>query len=222
MMPRREVEQGLAATVYQPDGAAEAEPVIVLMHGRGADPSDLGPLRHGIPTGASLVLPRAPHSALEWGYGPGWAWYRYEGGTRPEAASFEASQARLEGFLDELPDVLGFDPGPIVLGGFSQGGTMALAYSLRHPGRLAGVLVFSGFLPQHPDVEVTEETVGTPIWWGHGTHDPAVRHAWAVEGRAALEAAGADIEARDYQMGHAISPEELEDAMAWVSTRLRR
>jgi phospholipase/carboxylesterase len=212
----------LEMTVLGAEGASDGVAVIVLMHGRGAAPSDLAPLRSGLPAGAVLVLPRALHPGRPWGYGPGWAWYRYEGGTRPEPASFEASQAELEELLDGLPDVLGFRPGPVVLGGFSQGGTMALGYALRHPEHAAGVLVFSGFLPEHPEVEVTPETVRTPVWWGHGTADPAVRHTWAVEGRAALRSAGAELEARDYPIGHAISPEELADAAGWLDRQFRR
>lgn len=221
MMRDRERSPVLEAIVQPPAVEADGTPVVVLMHGRGADATDLAPLRPHLAPGAAVVLPRAPHHGLAWGYGPGWAWYRYEGGTRPEPASFAISQSRLDGFLEALPETLGFEPGPVVLGGFSQGGTMALGHALRNPGRLAGVLVFSGFLPEHEDVPVTSEAVaGTPIWWGHGTLDMAVRHAWAVEGRAALRAAGADLEARDYPMGHGISPQELGDAAAWLADRL--
>jgi phospholipase/carboxylesterase len=195
------------------DGA----PVVVLMHGRGADPSDLAGLRRWIPDAAALVLPRAPFRASEWGYGPGWAWYQYDGEDRPEVHSFRASQDALHDLLESLPDALAYVPGPIVLGGFSQGGTMATGYALRLPGRVAGVMNLSGFLPEHPDVAVTREAVGeTPYFWGHGISDPAIPHALAERGRRALREAGADLDARDYAMGHAISPDELRDAVAWM------
>ena len=212
----------LETRVLRPDDAGNGTPVLVLMHGRGADADDLAPLKSGLPDRLTVVLPRAPHSGLPWGYGPGWAWYRYEGGTRPEPKSFRSSHEALEGLLEGLPSLLGFAPGPVTLGGFSQGGTMALSYALRHPGAVDAVLVFSGFLADHPDVPVTMESVaGTPFWWGHGTQDPAVRHEWAVEGRAALQEAGAELETRDYPMGHGISPEELADAARWLEDRLK-
>jgi phospholipase/carboxylesterase len=211
----------LESHVLDPTHPVDGDAVVVLMHGRGASPSDLAPLRRVLPDRVSLVLPRAPHPGLPWGYGPGWAWYRYEGGTRPEVESFRASQAALEELLRGLPDLLGYRPGPIVLGGFSQGGTMALAHALQNPGIYPAVLVFSGFLADHPDVSVTPGSVeGTAIWWGHGTADPAVRHDWAVEGRARLVSAGAELEARDYPMGHGISPDELHDAVEWLEARI--
>ncbi|NIP83852.1 MAG: phospholipase [Gemmatimonadetes bacterium] len=207
----------LEARILGPDRSRAGTPVVVLLHGRGADPSDLAPLRPAFPADVAVVLPRAPHAAAQWGYGPGWAWYRYEGGDRPEVESFRTSQAELESLLAGLPDLLGYDPGPVLLGGFSQGGTTALAYALRHAGAVPGVLVFSGFVPSHPDVEVTPESVAdTGIWWGHGTRDPAVPHALAERGRTALERAGARLTVRDYPVGHGIIPEELRDAVTWL------
>ena len=104
-------------------------------------------------------------------------------------------QAALNELVAGLPELLGFDPGPVVPGGFSQGGTMALGYALQNPGAVPAVLNFSGFVPSHPDVEVAPDTVaGTAFWWGHGTEDPAVPHQLAVRGREALREAGARIE----------------------------
>lgn len=207
----------LELRVLDSPGVEDDAPVIVLMHGRGADPSDLVGLRSALPDRTALVLPRAPFAAAEWGYGPGWAWYRYAGDDRPEAETFRAAQLALDQMLESLPDTLGYRPGPIVVGGFSQGGTMSLARALRRPGEVAGVLNFSGFLPDHPDVTVSPESVrGTKFFWGHGTADPAIPFALAERGRRALREADADLEAHDYPMGHAISPDEMRHAAAWL------
>lgn len=203
--------------VLDPARPTDGTPVVVLMHGRGAEPSDLASLRPWLPDAVALVLPRAPFSAAEWGYGPGWAWYRYEGEDRPEEESFRAAQQDLDDLVEVLPSRLGYRPGAVILGGFSQGGTMSIGRALRHPGAVAGVLNFSGFLPGHPDVPVTSESVvGTSFFWGHGTDDPAIPHTLAQQGRRALREAGAELEARDYAMGHSISPDEMRDAAAWL------
>lgn len=204
-----------------PDGAADGAPLIVLLHGRGSDRFDLLGLRRGLPAEAVLVTPEAPFPGGAWGYGGGWAWYRYLGEDRPEPESFEASQSELERFLEALPGELPVRPGPLFLGGFSQGGTMSLAHALRRPGEIAHVLNFSGFLANHPSVEVNPGTVaGTRIFWGHGTGDPAIPFVMALRGREALRAVGADLEAHDYAIGHWIDPEELAAASAWIRTGL--
>jgi predicted esterase len=50
----------------------------------------------------------------------------------------------LEEFLADLPVLLGFQPGPLVLGGFSQGGTTSLVYALTRPGSVDGIVNLSG------------------------------------------------------------------------------
>ncbi len=201
--------------------AGDGATVLVLMHGRGADASDLAALRPWLPASMALLLPQAPHPGAPWGYGPGWAWYRYEGEDRPDAATFSASQESLEQQLGALDATLGFRPGPVVLGGFSQGGAMALGYALSHPADVVAVMNFSGFVPAHPTVTVSPATVaGTAFFWGHGTADPAIPLSLARRGRDALRAAGADLEARDYAMGHGIQPAEIRDAVAWLERRL--
>jgi phospholipase/carboxylesterase len=192
--------------------------VLVLLHGRGATERDMIGLAQALPSGAGVVAPRAPFEAAPWGYGPGWAWYRYLGDDRPEPESFERSQRELDTLLDALPETLPYAPRVVVVGGFSQGGTMALGNALRHPGRRTGVLNFSGFLPQHPSVDATPEAVrGTRFFWGHGTRDPNIPFSFAQRGRAALRAAGADLEIWDGAIGHWIEAAELAAAVAWLN-----
>jgi phospholipase/carboxylesterase len=195
------------------DGAT----VLVLLHGRGADASDMLQLGAALPADFALVAPRAPFDAAPWGYGPGRAWYRYVGEDRPEPVSFEDSQSQLTEWLAALPSELDFTPGGIVLGGFSQGGTMSVGQALRRPGEVPAAINFSGFLPNHPSVTVDARTVaGTRFFWGHGTRDPNIPFELGERGRAALRRAGADLTVWDGQIGHWIDPEELSAALEWA------
>lgn len=204
-----------------PEGARDGAPLLVLLHGRGTDRFDLLGLAPHLAPDAVVVTAQAPHPGAPWGYGPGWAWYRYLGGNVPDPESFEASQEALAALLSELPSRLPVRTGPVALGGFSQGGTMSLAYALRNPGAVPLAVCLSGFLPHHPSVRATPESVrGTRFFWGHGTMDPAIPFAMGQEGRAALRAAGADLETRDYPMGHGISPDEARDVREWIARSL--
>jgi phospholipase/carboxylesterase len=204
-----------------PDNAANGAPLIVLLHGRGSDEHDLMGLAPHLPDDAIIISPRAPFPGAPWGYGPGWAWYQFLRGTTPEPHSFEAGQQKLSAFLAQLPGLLPVKPGPLVLGGFSQGGTSALAHALRHPGDVPLTVNLSGFLADHPTFNATPKSVaGTAIFWGHGTEDPAIPFVHAEAGRAALTAAGADLTAHDYHAGHTITPTELQDLNAWLGARL--
>jgi len=206
-----------------PSPATDGSPVLVLLHGRGSDENDLLGLADHLPADWVVITPRAPFSGLPWGYGPGFAWYQFLGGSRPEPRSFEESQTRLGEFLAELPTILGPKPGPLVLGGFSQGGTVALGHALRRPGGVPLIVNLSGFLPDHPSVAVTPATVaGTELFWGHGTLDPNIPYELATAGWERLEQAGAKLTARSYRMGHTISEPELTDLIGWIRERTHR
>src|SRR5690606_8541109 len=197
---------------YLTDAGAPDGPILVLLHGRGSDERDLLPLGRMLSASATVVAPRAPFPGTPWGYGPGWAWYRFVGGTTPEPRSFEAGQEQLAEFLRNLPAELGRPDARLIVGGFSQGGTSALAWAMRHPQRAAAILVFSGFLADHPSVVASPDNVAQhPIWWGHGTADGAIPFEHAEAGWAQLTAAGAAIETHRFDgMGHTISREAAE------------
>ncbi len=207
----------LGYDLSRPPAAGDGSTVLVLLHGRGSHRGDLQALRPLSPEEWVLVTPQAPHPGHPWGYGPGWAWYRYEGEDRVDQGSLDWSLGALDRFLGELPTALGFTSRRTVLGGFSQGGTMSLAYALSHPGAVDGVLNLSGFLVDSPAVRPQAAAeAGTPIFWAHGIRDTAVPHRLALKGRPRLKAAGAMLTERDYDIGHWIIPEEIADAVAFV------
>ena len=198
-------------------GAFQAgDPVAVLLHGRGSDERDLLGLRPGLPPGVALVTPRAPFPGRPWGYGPGWAWYRYVAQDQVVPETLEASLAALDRFLAGLEDVLGAEPGPVVLGGFSQGGTTSLAYGLTRPDRVAGIANLSGFYVSQPPIAAPEDGA-PPVFWGHGTLDPAIPFALALDGRQRLREQGVDVSSLDLRIGHGIAPEELTAFGEWVA-----
>jgi phospholipase/carboxylesterase len=218
-MPSSERHSSTQDILRVPSDFQTGGPLVVLLHGRGADKDDLAPLSEFLPEAAAAAFPRAPFPAAPWGYGPGFAWYRFLGGAKPEPASFSGGQKALTHYLDALPGRLPAVPGPLILGGFSQGGTSALAWALAHPGRVAGVLMLSGFLAEHPSVVVGPDSArGLNVFWGHGTEDGSIPHALGEQGRATLRAAGARVESHDYPTGHTISREEMEDARAWMGS----
>lgn len=185
--------------------------VLVLLHGRGSDMYDLQGLRSLLPSDWTLVTPQAIYPGAPWGYGPGWAWYRYVQQDQVVPETLEASLAALDGFLDGLPELLGGPPGRLMLGGFSQGGTTSLAYAFSRPGRVEAVLNFSGFLAD--GVALPDPADAPPVFWGHGLHDPAIPYALAVRGRGKLSAAGIPVRTSDHPIGHGIVPAQVADAV---------
>jgi phospholipase/carboxylesterase len=200
-----------------PERVSDGANVIVLLHGRGADRFDLLGLRKRFPDNWFVVTPEAPFAAAPWGYGPGWAWYRFLGRNRPEEESLNTSLERLHELLDAMPKIVGVEPARVALGGFSQGGTLSMAYALSHVDGPSHILNFSGFLADHPRVNVTPASVkGYRFFWAHGTQDPNIPFDLAIEGRSILRKSQADLTAHDYNIGHWIDAQELIDANDWL------
>lgn len=209
----------LGFDLSRPRDAGDGATAAVLLHGRGSHRGDLQALRPHVPADWVLLTPEAPHPGHPWGYGPGWAWYRYLGDDRVEEEGLADSLAAVDALLAELPALVGLRPGRLILGGFSQGGTVSLAYALTHPGAAAATLVFSGFLAATPSLgDDLLAAARTPIFWGHGTRDLNIPLKLAQRGRKRLAAAGVPMEARDYDIGHGIEPAEVGDAVAFVET----
>jgi phospholipase/carboxylesterase len=220
----------LHVEIASPRAAAKDITVAILLHGRGSDEADLAGLGPALPDDWALILPRAPFPGSAWGYGGGWAWYRYLGGTRPDPDSYARSLAAVAGLLDDVPQILGRSPARVLLGGFSQGGTVSLGYALaanagrvpagnaeRDAPRVRYLASLSGFLPDHPRVQVAPATVaGTRFFWAHGRRDPATPFPVAADGRAALLAAGADLVINDFDGGHWIDPASISAMVDWM------
>lgn len=205
--------------LHRADASADGSTVVVLLHGRGSDKSDLMGLQPMLPADWTVVTPEAPFPSAPWGYGPGSAWYHYVEDDRVVPETLEQSLGTLDTFMSEIPGIVGFQPGRVVLGGFSQGGTTSLAYALSRPGSVASVLVFSGFLVADAAVDESGKAPPvTPIFWGHGVADPAIPISLAEKGRARLRRAGARLVTEDYRIGHWIVAEEVADAVAAVKS----
>ena len=202
---------------HVPDGAGDESPVLILLHGRGSDEQDLLGLVPFLGPDTIVVTPRAPFPAGPWGYGPGWAWYRYLEEDRVEEDTLRTSLESLDLLLEALDEELPIRPGKRILGGFSQGGTTSLAWALTRPGMVAGVANFSGFLVSSPLVPVGREgSASLPIFWGHGRLDPAIPFVLAERGRRRLEEAGFEVEKWDHPAGHQITSEEVESFLEWL------
>lgn len=205
----------LAYELRRPTAFEGAPTVAVLLHGRGSHMGDLQALAPALPSSWFLVTPQAPNPGSLWGYGPGWAWYRYIAEDRVVEEALAESLDKLDAFLGTLPQIVGETPGRVVLGGFSQGGTMSLAYALSYPGRVSAIWNFSGFLAASVDPASGAGTA-PPIYWGHGHHDPAIPFALAERGRDRLAEAGVSVTAGDFPIGHWIDPEEVRQALEIV------
>jgi fermentation-respiration switch protein FrsA (DUF1100 family) len=88
--------------------------------------------------------------------------------------------------------------------------------------KLAGLIVLSGYLPGAKKFSLTSGLESTPVHHFHGTSDPVVRFEWAEKTQKGLVGKGLiQYNVKTYPgMGHSISPSELNDVKAVISSLL--
>lgn len=110
----------------------------------------------------------------------------------------------------------------IVLGGFSQGGALALYAGLTQPQRLGGIVGFSCWLPLHKSFPAARlAPVATPVFQCHGDCDPVVPYKMGQMTASILKAFMTECTFSTYRgMSHTSSPDEMDDLK--VSSRKRQ
>jgi phospholipase/carboxylesterase len=197
-------------------------PLILAIHGWGANAHDLlglAPMIHG---GRAIVLcPQGTVAVPVGGGNYGYGWFPLNPGAPPDVAAFERGADALRAFVDGAVARYPVDPKKIVPIGFSQGGVMAYDLALRDPGRFAGLAALSSWLPGllAESLPKVPEQEGLPVLIVHGTADPMLGIEKARESRELLRPFGVALTYREFDMGHEIRPDALRVILKWLDDK---
>ncbi|XP_029191445.1 acyl-protein thioesterase 2-like [Acropora millepora] len=110
----------------------------------------------------------------------------------------------------------------IVLGGFSQGGALAVYTALTMEKTLGGILLLSSWLPIYKSFPACiKGNSKTPILQCHGKLDPIVAFRFGEMTRDVLKSFCSKFEFKSYaDMAHSSSPEEMADVNKWLTGRV--
>jgi phospholipase/carboxylesterase len=140
--------------------------LIVLLHGRGSNETDIIALARRLPAGPAYVAVRAPIAE-----GGGFAWFANRGIGRPTRESLAATMRWFRAWLDEAAPV----GRPVLLVGFSGGAAFAGGLILADPSRYAGAAILLGTLPFEAGVPTTTgRLAGLPVLVAQGDADNVI------------------------------------------------
>jgi phospholipase/carboxylesterase len=200
----------------QPDSASL--PLVVVMHGRGADNRDLADLAPLVDDGYRWVFPNAPKAFQPYpGMSFGRSWFD---GWPPEGDSIVQSRRLVLKLLDELVQRFPTPPGKVVLSGFSQGGLMALDVGYRTAQPLAGIITMSGALYE-ADMGDLDAHRDIPVLLIHGTSDDMIPINAARRARRVLEEHGIEPEYHEFPMGHHVTDASMKVVEEFLRRNLR-
>lgn len=191
----------------------EADKLIIMVHGRGANPYDIVSLRDYLQlVNFAIWAPAASYNQ----------WYPYSFLAPPQQNEPGLSSAlELLGDLVKEAESEKFLPEQIFLLGFSQGACLTLEYAARNAERYGGVIAFTGGLIGD---KIYEENYGgnfaaTPVYISSGDPDPHLPVERVEESARIIEKMGADVTMEIFKgRPHTISQNEIEKANIILGT----
>lgn len=210
-------------TQENPDSA------IIWLHGLGADGNDFAPiipqLNLSNKLAARFIFPHAPVMPITINQGyhmPGWYDIYSDDIVSGEDEQGIRNTSAVIRQMCEQQESLGIASSRIILAGFSQGGAIALHCGLSYPRPLAGIMALSTYLPLHTSFanDASPANQATDIFMAHGSQDPVVATAFGKKSFQLLSDAGHPIHWHEYDMGHSVCPEEIENIGSWINDRL--
>jgi len=141
-----------------------------------------------------------------------------------DEAGIKKSSDSLKKLIEE-EEKNGIPSNRVVIGGFSQGGAVALHTLMTYDKKLAGFIGLSTFLPCHkkfPGIN-NGENKDTKIFLGHGNADPVVNYKFGQMTHAKMSSYYKDISFNTYSgMAHSSSPKEMKDVQDFLSAVLSK
>ncbi|KAJ8670328.1 hypothetical protein QAD02_001587 [Eretmocerus hayati] len=206
---------------------ARHKATLIFFHGLGDTghgwASPLGSLR---PQHVKIICPTAPTMPVTLNGGfrmPSWFDLRSLDASGPEDEEGIRRAAENVHSMIAQEVAAGIPSDKIVLGGFSQGGALALFSALTYSQPLAGVIVMSAWLPLHQKFPgEAKGNKSTPVLQCHGDCDPIVPYKWGQATATVLKQFMTQVEFKTYQgVMHTSSEEEMQDVKEFVARVLK-
>ena len=141
-------------------------PLVVLLHGRGADESTIAPLAEILEPELDCAAPRGGVALATGGFG----WFENRGIGRPREDSLRHELDEAWAWLDTLGAAR-----PVVAVGFSGGAAFAGALALDRPERLAGAALLYGTLPFDAGLSAEPHRLnGLPVFYARAENDAVI------------------------------------------------
>ena len=208
----------LKCLAVEPDGYSSRRtyPMVVLLHGYGANMGDLANLCPAIDQeGYVYICPNGPLAVWDRFGSHGYSWIPPGDTATPE--DVQRTEKMLATLLEEVMELYGVQPGELVLGGFSQGGMMIYSYGLANPHSFRGLFALSAKIVDPEGLRARLPPGRTqPIFVSHGTSDTMIPVEDARDSLRLLEGEGYKPDYREYSMGHEINQDVLDDLAPWL------
>tara|TARA_Y100001970_G_scaffold47248_1_gene59636 strand:- start:4900 stop:5547 length:648 start_codon:yes stop_codon:yes gene_type:complete len=198
-----------------PDNYSEKKEygIIIMMHGYGASMHDLVSIAQVVNDKDFIyIFPNAPIEMNVGFYQKGYAWFPIE------TIDYNESSKLLEETIDQIIKTYKYNK--IYIGGFSQGGMMALHSGLFSNRVYSGAIILSSKIIDNKNtknrVNIPKET---KIFVSHGRFDSIIGIEEGRKIKQTLDKQGFDLFYKEYDIGHEISTDVIHDLSNWLEKK---
>ena len=196
------------------ENIAPGGPVLLFLHGYGADERDLADLRSQLPSLPWVSLRAPEHSQFD-----GFAWYPITNALDPSAADVAAPTEAVWQWIDQMLPA----GSPLVLFGFSQGALMATQLLRTRPDRIAATVIVAGFVyggQQSGDLALTSNK--PKVIYCRGLADQIVSREAVSRINVWLQSHTRAITKTYEGLGHSIDNRVIADISNYLESQLAR
>ena len=191
---------------------------LLMLHGYGSNEADLFSFADYLPDDLLIISARAPYR-LDFG---GYAWYDLfidaQGNKISDNMQAQETLENLSRFIDFLIEKYNIDPDNFNLLGFSQGAILSYALALNFPEKIKNVVALSGYINEDimPLQEDVDKYKHLNFFVSHGIYDDIIPIEAPRKIPPYLQARKIKHLYKEYNMGHEVSYECLQDMLAWI------
>ena len=180
---------------------------LVMLHGMTGTSEKMQPLAESLAANGWNVI--CPQAEIEHPTRGGFAWwFRAEDSTLPlDSESQKQVEDSMQRVILEIPN------GPVIIGGFSQGGAVASALLVTDLHERIVGLVLIGTKTVRPDFLTESLPFIKPreVVWMHGRKDHLVPLEVAIEHAEIYESAGWPVTRLEHEKGHMVNLNQLDE-----------
>lgn len=224
----------MSTTTSKNNSNSNKSAALIFLHGLGDTPAGWSSLENQLPniqpslSNIEYIFPAAPTIPISINGGmtmPGW-FDLYDWpigiGVKDDDDGLKAAVQVVEEHVVDLEQNKGISRDRIVIGGFSQGGAVALQSVYKKDnkngdssssdtckGKFAGCVSLSGWLTFQ---NVADEMKDVPLFLAHGSYDDKVLFEQQKHAEVKLSEQGVNhVDSRSYRMGHSSDTQEMVD-----------
>ncbi|MCP0886116.1 dienelactone hydrolase family protein [Ligilactobacillus sp. WILCCON 0076] len=191
-------------------------PVIITLHGMGSNYLDLRPL---VPIFGKSVIELHVQGGIS--FQTGFTFYIPDFKESSEATVVGMAAENIYAQIKQILIENDLQKHPLGIIGFSQGAILASTLATLHPNWLQAAVILSGRLPDFIEINAKKELkpneIKTTFFISQGLQDPIFAPQVGQHLATFFENYALSTEFHQYQLGHGVSAEVMQDAAIWAN-----